>query len=175
MREARLHVKYTEDGAKEAILTADVAARVRALSSRQPAPAAGSETKPKAKRTAKGKAKVVTQAEWVQCDGCEKWWMLPADVRAAGLPDSWRCAGASWNPVAAALGCGDAKPTRLKIGKHTAATGEHVEVEFSTGRFVGIVKKIHADKTFSVYFDVDDTAFVVNPGHNRYRTLPPAQ
>ena len=107
---------------------------------------------------------MVTQAEWVQCDGCEKWWMLPADVRAAGLPDSWRCAGASWNPVAAALGCGDAKPTRLKIGKHTAATGEHVEVEFSTGRFVGIVKKIHADKTFSVYFDVDDTAFVVKPG-----------
>jgi hypothetical protein len=27
-----------------------------------------------------------------------------------------QCAGASWSPVAAALGCGDAKPARLRIG-----------------------------------------------------------
>jgi hypothetical protein len=30
-------------------------------------------------------------------------------------------------------------------------------VEFSTGRFVGVVTKVHAEKTFSAYFDVDDT------------------
>jgi hypothetical protein len=29
-----------------------------------------------------------------------------------------QCAGASWSPVAAALGCGDAKPARLRIGNH---------------------------------------------------------
>merc|ERR1712176_998803 len=31
------------------------------------------------------------ETEWVQCDSCKKWRVLPDDVKATSLPDLWYC------------------------------------------------------------------------------------
>ena len=38
----------------------------------------------------------VLPAEWVQCESCAKWRVLPRSILASSLPDIWTCASAQW-------------------------------------------------------------------------------
>ena len=46
------------------------------------------------------------ELEWVQCDGCDKWRVLPNKIKAASLPDSFYCAQNTWSEAKTrVLGC----------------------------------------------------------------------
>ena len=41
-------------------------------------------------------ASVVIQENWVQCDYCHKWRLLPFDTRPEQLPEKWLCSMLNW-------------------------------------------------------------------------------
>ncbi|XWS08617.1 hypothetical protein CRYUN_Cryun40dG0017200 [Craigia yunnanensis] len=43
-------------------------------------------------------ASVVIQENWVQCDHCHKWQILPFDTRPEQLPEKWLCSMLNWLP-----------------------------------------------------------------------------
>ncbi|XP_022741106.1 uncharacterized protein LOC111292786 isoform X2 [Durio zibethinus] len=43
-------------------------------------------------------ASVVIQENWVQCDRCHKWRLLPFDTRPEQLPEKWLCSMLNWLP-----------------------------------------------------------------------------
>ncbi|XVE82118.1 hypothetical protein DITRI_Ditri15bG0121500 [Diplodiscus trichospermus] len=43
-------------------------------------------------------APVVIQENWVQCDHCHKWRLLPFDTRPEQLPEKWLCSMLNWLP-----------------------------------------------------------------------------
>ncbi|XP_022721726.1 uncharacterized protein LOC111279098 isoform X2 [Durio zibethinus] len=43
-------------------------------------------------------ASVVIQENWVQCDHCHKWRLLPFDTRPEQLPEKWLCSMLNWLP-----------------------------------------------------------------------------
>mmetsp|Transcript_15163 Transcript_15163/g.37161 ORF Transcript_15163/g.37161 Transcript_15163/m.37161 type:complete len:1484 (+) Transcript_15163:310-4761(+) len=38
------------------------------------------------------------ERQWVQCDKCQKWRILPSRVEASSLPDVWQCSMNDWDP-----------------------------------------------------------------------------
>ncbi|XP_022760529.1 uncharacterized protein LOC111306833 [Durio zibethinus] len=43
-------------------------------------------------------AAIVIQEDWVQCDRCHKWRLLPFDTRPEQLPEKWLCSMLNWLP-----------------------------------------------------------------------------
>ncbi|XP_038991746.1 cysteine-tryptophan domain-containing zinc finger protein 7-like [Hibiscus syriacus] len=43
-------------------------------------------------------APVVIKENWVQCDSCHKWRLLPFDTRPEQLPEKWLCSMLNWLP-----------------------------------------------------------------------------
>jgi len=55
------------------------------------------------------------ERQWVQCDKCQKWRILPSRMEASSLPDFWECSMNTWDPKHA--DCSVAEQTLKQIQK----------------------------------------------------------
>jgi hypothetical protein len=55
--------------------------------------------------------KLQQDEEWVKCDKCNKWQMLPSNIKADTLPDDWDCSKIVWEPSCKSCTAHGAKET----------------------------------------------------------------
>jgi len=73
-------------------------------------------------RGKRGKKKTVTKQEWVQCEKCKKWRVLPPRISAKDLPEIWYCTMNTWDSSTASC---DAKEEKVdqNVREYSLANG----------------------------------------------------
>lgn len=80
-----------------------------------------------------GESDVSNETEWVQCDSCGKWRILPDDVKVSSLPNKWYCHMNVYDPKRSSCTAPEQSPKQAlkerKKARKRAKRMEQVEVE----------------------------------------------
>jgi hypothetical protein len=80
-----------------------------------------------------GESDVSNETEWVQCDSCGKWRILPDDVKVSSLPNKWYCHMNVYDPKRSSCTAPEQSPKQAlkerKKARKRAKRMELVEVE----------------------------------------------
>jgi hypothetical protein len=89
-----------------------------------PATAATTAVATSSKRASKGKKEKEFAEEWVQCDLCARWRLLPPPndlLYPKELPDKWVCTMNTWNPAQALCSIAEETTTGPEVNTQRAA------------------------------------------------------
>ncbi|KAE8677620.1 Tetratricopeptide repeat-like superfamily protein [Hibiscus syriacus] len=100
-------------------------------------------------------APIVIEENWVQCDRCQKWRLLPFDTRPEQLPEKWLCRMLNWLPGMNQCGISEDETTKALNALYQAPVAgnqnnpqNHVNGSMS---FVTSAQSQHLDQNSSSY------------------------